>query len=107
MSSPANTEPTGAPAGLPPPVRELTPRGRTIGVVIWCSFLAAAGGTTLTFALFDPGAIQGGELPSWWIDRRTVYALGFFCLWLVAAISAALTIYMAHTDTSARSGGKP
>jgi hypothetical protein len=85
--------------------RELPPRGRTVGVVIWCSFLAAAAGTMLLFAFLDPDAFQRGILPEWWVDRHTVYALGFFFFWLVAASSAALTIYMAHTDRHTSDGG--
>jgi hypothetical protein len=85
---------------------ELPLRARTAGVVIWCSFLAAAGGTTVLFAFLDPGAFQRGAVPDWWTDRRAVYALGFFFFWLVAACSAALTIYMAHTDRAASDGGR-
>jgi hypothetical protein len=88
-----------------PAPRELPPRSRTVGVVVWCSFLAAAAGTTLLFAFLDPDAFQDGILPAWWVDRHTVYALGFFLFWLVAAVSAALTIYMAHTDRPTSDGG--
>lgn len=112
MSTPIHTSASGAPGSAPPPFPdpereppELSPRARTIGVVLWCSFLAAAAATMLLFALLDPGAIQHGALPGWWTDRHTVYALGFFFLWLVAAGSAALTIYMARTDRSASNGG--
>lgn len=69
---------------------DLSPRARTVGVVVWCSFLAACGATAILFALFDPVMLwQGG-------DRRTTYALGFFFFWAVAAISAALSTYMAR-----------
>ena len=70
---------------------ELSPRARTLGVVVWCSFLAASGATMVLFAFFDP------EMP-WLGDRRTTYALGFFFFWAVAACSAALTMYMARTE---------
>jgi hypothetical protein len=80
------------------PARELTPRARTVGVVIWCSFLAAAAGTMVLFALVDPSAVEPGITPPWWTTRHTVYALGFFFFWIVAAASAALAIYMAHTE---------
>ncbi|MEJ1961656.1 MAG: hypothetical protein WDO56_08980 [Gammaproteobacteria bacterium] len=112
MSTAPNTSPASAPEGAPPPrdpereAAELSPRARTIGVVVWCSFLAAAVGTMLLFAFLDPGAVQHGALPSWWTDRHTVYALGFFFFWLIGACSAALTIYMAHTDRSGSNGGK-
>jgi hypothetical protein len=91
------------------PAPELTPRARTVGVVTWCSFLAAAGATTVLFAFLDPAAVQRGDVPPWWTSRHTVYAVGFFFCWLVAACSAALTIYMAHTDRppSDRPAGQP
>jgi len=84
--------------------RELSPSARTVGVVAWCSFLAAAGATTLMFAVLDPSAFQKGEVPEWWTNRHTVYALGFFFFWLVAACSAALALYMAHTDKPQSNG---
>lgn len=90
----------------PPDSHELPPRARTVGVVIWCSFLAAAGGTMVLFAFLDPSAFQKGLVPDWWTGRHSVYALGFFLLWLVAACSAALAIYMAHTEKHASDGGK-
>ena len=88
------------------PAHELTPRARTVGVVVWCSFLAAAAGTTLLFAFLDPAELQRGDVPTWWANRHAVYAVGFFFFWLVAACSAALTIYMAHTDRRQSDGGE-
>jgi hypothetical protein len=97
MNERSDTAADGA-SGDTSSMRELTPRGRTIGVVAWCSFLAAAGATTVLFAFLDPAALQQGDVPSWWTSRHTVYAFGFFFFWAVAACAAALTIYMAHTD---------
>ena len=77
---------------------ELPPRARTTGVVVWCSFLVAAGATTILFAFLDPSAVEPGTTPPWWTTRNTVYALGFFFFWLTGACAAALAIYMAHTD---------
>ena len=96
------------PTPVPPlePAHELTPRARTVGVVVWCSFLAAAGATTLLFAFLDPAGFQHGDVPAWWTSRHTVYAAGFFFFWLVAACSAALTIYMAHTDRRQSDGSE-
>jgi hypothetical protein len=70
---------------------DLSPRARVVGVVVWCSFLAACGATALIFAFFDPESL-------WFGHRQTVYALGFFFFWAVAAISAALAMYMARTE---------
>ena len=82
---------------------ELPLRARTAGVVAWCSFLTACGATTVLFAFFDPETLRYGDA-GWWPSRHTAYALGFFFFWLVAACSAALTIYMAHTERPARLG---
>lgn len=84
--------------------RELPPRARTIGVIVWCSFLAASGATMIVFAFLDPNAFAQGVVPAWWSGRHAVYAIGFIFFWLVAACSAALTIYIAHTDRPARGG---
>jgi hypothetical protein len=83
--------------------RELPARARTVGVVVWCSFLAASGATMVLFAFLDPSALGRGEVPEWWMSRHTVYALGFFFFWLIAACSAALATYMARTDRSGSS----
>jgi hypothetical protein len=98
MSVLRNPDTTDTGRDSSPPRRELPARARTVGVVAWCSFLAAGGGTMVLFAFFDPSAFQRGDIPAWWLSRHTVYALGFFFIWLVAAASAALAIYIAHTD---------
>lgn len=77
---------------------DLSPRIRTVGVVSWCSFLVAAAATMVVFAFVDPQSVHVPDGPDWTRDRRTIYALGFFAFWIVAAGSAALTMYMAHTD---------
>lgn len=69
---------------------ELSPRARTVGVVVWCSFLTACGAAVVLFAFLDPALL--------WANRLTAYALGFFFFWAVSACAAALTIYMAHTE---------
>lgn len=70
---------------------ELSPRARSVGVVVWCSFLTACGATTLLFAFVEPDLF-------WHADSLTTYALGFFFFWAVAAASAALALYMARTE---------
>ncbi len=76
---------------------DLSIRSRRVGVVVWCSFLTACGATTVLFAFFDPEALFEAA-PWWWAGRRTVYALGFFFVWVIAACSATLAIYMAQTE---------
>ncbi|MEZ5498716.1 MAG: hypothetical protein R3E77_04700 [Steroidobacteraceae bacterium] len=77
---------------------ELGRVGRSIGVIIWCAFLAASLATMLCFAAIDPENIAAGELPAWWTDRLTVYAVGFFFFWLIALVASALTLYLANTE---------
>jgi hypothetical protein len=77
---------------------DLSPRARSVGVVAWCSFLAASASTVVTFAFVDPGVLPSGLLPSWSNRHLAIYALGFFFFWAICAVSSALTIYMAHTE---------
>lgn len=77
---------------------ELPQRARSAGVIAWCSFLAAGVATTVVFAFFDPATVPAGDVPGWWQSRRAVYAVGFFFFWCVAALSAALTLYMLRTE---------
>lgn len=72
------------------PDTDLGQRGRALGVIVWCAFLAAALATMLCFALLDPLAIAAGETPAWWTGRLRVYAIGFFFFWLVGLVAAAL-----------------
>ena len=87
---------------LVPTAAEPTPglpaRSRAIAVAGWCSFLAASGATMFCFAFLDPLAVRDCEVPDWWSSRLHVYGLGFFFFWLIAAIAAALTIFMARTE---------
>jgi hypothetical protein len=79
------------------PVAELNRRQRDCLVVGWCSFLVAAVGTMVFFAWVDPLSLADATEPPLRIDRMTGYALGFFFLWIVAAGSAALTVYLIRT----------
>jgi peptidoglycan/LPS O-acetylase OafA/YrhL len=76
----------------------LSRRGRSIAVVAWSAFLAAAIGTVLCFAFVDPDALRDGLAPEWWTDRLTVYALGFGLLLAVAIVAAAMAVYLVRTE---------
>jgi len=56
----------------------------------------------VAFAFLDPEAMHGGEPPGWWTTRLTVYALGFFFFWLIAALASALALFMARTAREER-----
>ena len=73
-------------------------RGRSIGVALWCSFLAACVATLLTFAVLNPvdllrASAMGSELSS-----TAVYSVGFFFFWIIAFIAATLTAWMIRTE---------
>jgi hypothetical protein len=72
-----------------------------VGVVLWCSFLAACVATMLFFAVFDPVYLkQDDDPPPGLADRRTGYAIGFFFFWVVTTISASLTAWLIDTRAS-------
>lgn len=77
--------------------RELSPRARDAVLVAWCSFLSAGVGTAATFVCVDPARLSLDAMPLFWQSRSAIYALGFFLYWGMAALSAALTLYMART----------
>jgi hypothetical protein len=73
---------------------DLSRRAQIIGIVGWCSFIAAGAFTTVLFAFLDPI-----ELPpnvTWWNSRPAVYTAGFFFLWSLAAASSALAVYLSR-----------
>jgi hypothetical protein len=76
---------------------ELTRRQRDVFVIGWCSFLTAAVGTMLLFAWVDPLTLADVTEPPLRVGRMTGYAIGFFFLWFLAAVSAALTVYLIRT----------
>jgi hypothetical protein len=82
-------------AGTSP--HELSRRQRDVFVVGWCSFLVASVATMIFFAFVDPLALADITEPPLHVDRMSGYALGFFFFWLLAATSAALTVYLIRT----------
>jgi hypothetical protein len=81
-------------------VRRWHPRQRVAAAIGWSSFLAASVGTMLVFAVLDPqviiAGVDSGEpgAEPWWLTRTGIYTLGFFLLWLVAAVAGALTFVL-------------
>lgn len=95
-------EPALEPAlGKVEPPRELGRRSRILFTVLWCSFLAAAVATMITFALVDPMPIAA-SLPWAGLDasRTSVYSLGFFYYWAICAVAGALTAFMLSTPVA-------
>lgn len=69
-----------------------------LGVLLWCSFLAACLATLLFFAYFDPLLLAADDSPPRWLaDRQTGYAVGFFFFWAMCTVASFLTAYLIDT----------
>jgi len=61
--------------------------------IVWPAFLTSGATSAVVFAMIDPlDVIVLGTLQ---LERNTLYALGFFLFWGMAALSSALTLLMA------------
>jgi len=75
---------------------------RSLMWILWPSFLIAAATSAAIFAIIDPldlvimGSIQ--------VSRQAAYAGGFFFFWLMAAVSSALSLFMAPKPSDPRDG---
>ncbi|MFC4444300.1 hypothetical protein [Castellaniella denitrificans] len=73
--------------------------------ILWPSFLMAGAASAVVFALVDPldvvflGHLQAGRL--------TVYTVGFFIFWIMAALSSALTLRIAPRGVELDEFGDP
>ena len=78
---------------------------RNLMWILWPSFLMAGAASAVVFALVDPldvvflGHLQAGRL--------TVYTVGFFIFWIVAALSSALTLRIAPRGVELDEFGDP
>jgi hypothetical protein len=75
-------------------LHELSRRAHLIGVTVWSSFLAACLGSLLFWAFVAPENLLGESYDGHAPDRLDVYTLGFLALWLLAALSSALALYL-------------
>jgi len=60
--------------------------------ILWPSFLTAGFTSAVVFALIDP--LDVIVLSVLQMERYTLYALGFFLFWIMAALSSSLTLMM-------------
>ena len=70
---------------------------QAVFTVVWISFLTAAIGTMVFFALFDPvelSSLFGDDLD---IGRDAGYAAGFFFFWALCALCSGVTAYLVRT----------
>ena len=66
---------------------------QAIAIVVWISFLAAAVGTMLFFAIFDPEQL----FADMHLSRDAGYAVGFFFFWFLCAAASGLTAWLVRT----------
>lgn len=69
-------------------------RLRSLGVILWPSFLTAGVATMVFFANVDPQTLRYETLPDWEIGRKLGYTLGFLMFWAVCAASSALSVWL-------------
>lgn len=62
-------------------------------LVLWPSFITASLGEIAFFALIDPAQLYLMGKPVDW-DPISVYSVGFFMLWTLTALTAALNLLL-------------
>jgi hypothetical protein len=70
---------------------------QAVFTVIWISFLCAAAGTMVFFALFDPVDLSGIFDQDLDIGRDAGYAAGFFFFWILSLACSGLTAFLVRT----------
>ncbi len=62
--------------------------------ILWPSFIAAGIGVGIMFTLIDPMelVVMGDRVHA---SRTTIYSLGFFVLWAIAAMASAMSCFLA------------
>ena len=77
--------------------RQWSRNAQALAIVVWISFLSAAIGTMVFFALFDPEDLSGIFDEDLDIGRDAGYAAGFFFFWVLTAICSAVTAWLVRT----------
>lgn len=70
---------------------------QAVFTVVWISFLSAAVGTMIFFAVFDPADLSAVFDEDLDINRDAGYAVGFFFFWLLSLACSALTAFLVRT----------
>ena len=69
-----------APSHAPGPAGRVSTLQRA-GAVVWPSFFAAGGATSVFFAVVDPLELAAITWPQWEVSRPLGYTIGFFLFW--------------------------
>jgi hypothetical protein len=69
---------------------------KIVSWILWPSFLAAGIGIGIVFTLVDPMelVVLGAHTNA---SRVSIYSLGFFILWAIAAAASAMTAFLASS----------
>ena len=70
---------------------------QAVFTVVWISFLCAAVGTMVFFAVFDPIDLIGIFDEDLELDRDAGYAAGFFFFWVLSLACSAITAFLVRT----------
>ena len=70
---------------------------QAVFTVVWISFLSAAIGTMVFFAMFDPVDLSGIFDEDLQIGRDAGYAAGFFFFWILCALCSGVTAFLVRT----------
>ena len=70
---------------------------QAVFTVVWISFLAAAVGTMVFFAFFDPVELAAQFDSDLAISRDAGYAAGFFFFWVICAVCSGVTAFLVRT----------
>ena len=70
---------------------------QAVFTVVWISFLSAAIGTMVFFAIFDPVELSATFDEELDISHDAGYAAGFFFFWLLCAICSGVTAFLVRT----------
>jgi len=70
---------------------------QAVFTVAWISFLSAAIGTMVFFAIFDPVELSGLFDEELEISHDAGYAAGFFFFWVLCAICSGVTAFLVRT----------
>ncbi|MEM8814780.1 MAG: hypothetical protein AAGE85_03075 [Pseudomonadota bacterium] len=70
---------------------------QAVAIVVWISFLSAAIGTMVFFALFDPVDLSGIFRPDLHFSRDAGYAVGFFFFWVLTTACSGVTAWLVRT----------
>ena len=73
-------------------------KARSIGEVLWPSFLAASFATMMFFAMVDPETLVLAMVVQFDLSRIGIYSSGFFFFWFVCMLSSLLTTWLIRTE---------